>query len=193
MIAKQYTTRLPADYDMQIVRRRVADRHAAFDELDGLGVKAWLITETAAGATANRYCSFYLWNEAEGIDRFLFGNGFAGILDSFGRPAVEHWIGMDTRVGVAASARCATREDVLVSADQDLRELREHECAWLDECVDDPRGLVVAAVAIDPLRWQLVRLAVWSVGTADIVPSPAVTTYEALHLSRPGIDALRQT
>jgi Domain of unknown function (DUF4865) len=129
VIAKQYTTRLPADYDMQIIRRRVRDRGAAFDDWPGLAIKAFMITERAAGATANRYCSFYLWLDTAGTNTFLFGDGFKAIIDSFGRPRVEHWIGTDARVGDAsADPRCATREDLLVPEGQiDLAALRERE------------------------------------------------------------------
>jgi hypothetical protein len=49
---------------------------------------------------------------------------------------------------------------------------------------------VAAAVALDPFRWLLVRFALWTAQPAAIVASPEVTTYEVLHLSRPGIDRL---
>jgi hypothetical protein len=191
MIAKQYSVLLPTDYDMQIIRRRVADRGEAFDSWPGLGLKAFLITERARGATANRYAPFYLWNDVAGANEFLFGDGFAALSDSFGRPLIEHWLITDTRVGDTDVAPIsATREDRLVGG-ANLGALRDAEHLWLDACVHDPRGLYAAAVALDPYRWQTVRFALWHAAPTGRVETAAVTTYEVLHLSRPGLDALR--
>ena len=96
-LAKQYTIKLPADYDMGIIRRRVRDRGSAFDSFGGLAFKAFLITERGAGATANRYAPFYVWHEASGTNEFLLGKGFAALQGAFGRPLIEHWIGLELR------------------------------------------------------------------------------------------------
>ena len=45
MHAMQYEIPLPADYDMGIIRHRVATRGSALDDWAGLGVKAYLIRE----------------------------------------------------------------------------------------------------------------------------------------------------
>jgi hypothetical protein len=45
MIIKQYEIALPADYEMRIIRDRVATRGSSFDEFPGLGVKVFLIRE----------------------------------------------------------------------------------------------------------------------------------------------------
>jgi Domain of unknown function (DUF4865) len=42
MNAMQYEISLPADYDMGIIRDRVATRGATFDDYPGLGLKAFL-------------------------------------------------------------------------------------------------------------------------------------------------------
>jgi len=89
MIANQYTIKLPADYDMEIIRRRVADTGHRFDDWPGLAFKAFLISERSAGATANRYAPFYLWNNTDGLNEFLYGPGFAGLSGSFGRPRLS--------------------------------------------------------------------------------------------------------
>jgi hypothetical protein len=182
MIAKQYTINLPADYDMAIIRRRVADNGHRFDDWPGLALKAFLISERATGATANRYAPFYLWNDTDGLNEFLYGPGFAGLSGSFGRPQIEHWIALDTTTGPAEHVRWATREDHVIH-DADLGAFREAEQAWLQESRDDERGLHAAVVAVDPYRWHAVRLALWSgvPGPDD----PHQTTYEVLHLSQP--------
>src|ERR1035438_1823130 len=97
MLAKQYTIKLPADYEMEIIRRRVQSRGGAFDAFPGIVFKAFLITERARGAIANRHAPFYLWLDTAGTNEFLFGEGFAAVLESFGRPLIEHWIPLEVR------------------------------------------------------------------------------------------------
>ncbi|MGW4566034.1 DUF4865 family protein, partial [Streptomyces sp. NPDC004561] len=43
MHALQYELTLPADYDMDIVRTRVARVGHLLDDWDGLGLKAWVL------------------------------------------------------------------------------------------------------------------------------------------------------
>jgi hypothetical protein len=61
MHAMQYEITLPADYDMEIIRERVATRGAALDDFAGLGLKAYLIRERGVdGSPVNQYAPFYL-------------------------------------------------------------------------------------------------------------------------------------
>ncbi len=191
MLAMQYTVNLPSDYDMETIRQRVRDRAEGFDTTPGLGLKAFTITERANGADTNRYAPFYLWCETAHANEFLSGERFAGVSDSFGRPLVEHWIGMHFRTGSGGEPRSATREDLLVHHDEDLATLTAREREWLDGSAEDERGLFAAAVALDPYRWRLVRFALWQSARSEYRPVP-VTAYEVLHLSRPGLDQLRR-
>ncbi|WP_229795694.1 DUF4865 family protein [Saccharothrix coeruleofusca] len=88
----QYRINLPADYDMGIIRDRVERRGSAMDRFPGLRFKAYLIRERRRGEPTNEYAPFYVWDDIEGMRRFLWGGaGFAGIVASFGRPAVQDW------------------------------------------------------------------------------------------------------
>jgi len=182
MIANQYTIKLPADYDMEIIRRRVADTGHRFDDWPGLAFKAFLISERSAGATANRYAPFYVWNNADGLNEFLYGSGFAGLCESFGRPQIEHWIALATTTGPGEQARTATREDRAIP-DSDLQQFRNAEQAWLRQAADDEHGLYAAVVAVDPYRWSAVRFALWA--TPAHQPRADHVNYEVLHLSKP--------
>jgi hypothetical protein len=174
VLVKQYTIKLPADYDMEIVRRRVRDGGPRFDHVAGLAFKAFLITE---GAT-NRYAPFYAWHDAAGANDFLYGPGFAGLEASFGRPRIEHWIGLGLSTGEAVEARSATRADVVVAESEPLADVREREQDWLRSL--DPARLRVAVVGLDPQTWMLTRFAAWSTPPAD-------GDFELLHLSAPGL------
>ena len=186
MLAKQYTIKLPADYDMEIIRRRVRDRGDSFDGFPGLTLKAFLITERAAGASANRYAPFYVWHDTDGTNQFLYGDGFAALQKSFGRPLIEHWIGLAHVIPDqqhATQPRSATRQDLSLVDSEELAEVRDRELAWLEQCRSDPRGAHAAVSALDPYRWTLVRFALWHAPLSDHHQSAAHTGYEVLHLS----------
>jgi hypothetical protein len=189
MIAKQYTIKLPADYDMGIIRRRVRERGQAFDCLSGLAFKAFLITELSSGQTANRYAPFYLWHDAAAINDFIYGEGFAGVSGSLGRPLIEHWIGLDQRLGDTNQLpQHATREDLLIP-DTELAALRDRERDRIATLIQQAPGLYAATVALDPYRWQLVRFALW-----NQPPPPTAAdqiTYDVLHLSSPGLHQVK--
>ncbi|MEV5342921.1 DUF4865 family protein, partial [Streptomyces sp. NPDC052676] len=77
MHAMQYEITLPADYDMDVVRARVARVGHALDDWEGLGFKAYLTRERGVwGSPVNQYAPFYLWNTVRGMNSFLWGGGF---------------------------------------------------------------------------------------------------------------------
>lgn len=106
MYAMQYEITLPADYDMKVIRDRVATRGHLMDAYEGLGLKAFLIRERGLdGSPVNQYAPFYLWDDTGGMNRFLWGGGgFGGIVEDFGRPAVDHWTGVAFGFGAARDA-----------------------------------------------------------------------------------------
>ena len=92
MIAMQYRFPLPADYDMAVIDRRIADRSHLTDGFPGLLFKAYLAARKAGPGRDNAYAPFYVWNTVEGMHAFLNGTGFAGVSDAFGRPSVATWL-----------------------------------------------------------------------------------------------------
>ena len=192
MLANQYTINLPADYDMEIIRDRVRHNGSRFDAWPGLAFKAFLISERARGATANRYAPFYVWHDITGTNEFLYGDGFAALEGSFGRPRIEHWIALDVHTSTEAGpARSATRQDMMVPEDDHLAEVRERAREWLQRSRSDPRRAHTALVALDPYRWQLVRFALWRAPFDQLDPGPHSNHYELLHLSAPGLKPIR--
>ncbi|MGV9264626.1 DUF4865 family protein [Kitasatospora sp. NPDC003701] len=185
MHAMQYEITLPADYDMGIVHRRVADKGHLLDDYPGLGLKAYLVRERGQDLSpVNQYAPLYLWRTPEGMNSFLWGPGFRGLSADFGRPAVRHWLGAGLRRGAAdGTATSATRHLERLPEGGDPAEAVEAALASLP---DDPT-LHTAAVAVDPDRWELLRIALWH------GPAPAAapgTRYRVLHLSSPELDRL---
>lgn len=184
MHAMQYEIPLPADYDMGIIRHRVATRGSALDDFPGLGLKAYVIRERGVnGSPVNQYAPFYLWLSVEGMNRFLYGDGFRILSDDFGRPSVQHWTGLAFRSGPAreTTPRAASRSTERLDPDADPAVVIEREIAALEERAS-AAGVHSAALAIDPRHWELLRFTLWE--------ETAGTRYEVLHLSRPGIDDL---
>ena len=90
MIITHYAHRLPADYDIGIIRSRAAARGHLFDAIPELYFKAFLLRERGRfGAIGNEYSSLYLWRKDEGFRDFLLDGCIKSVTDSFGRPQIE--------------------------------------------------------------------------------------------------------
>jgi hypothetical protein len=215
MQAMQYEITLPADYDMAIIRRRVATKGAMTDDFEGLGLKAYGIRERGVdGSPVNQYAPFYLWASVEGMNQFLWSAGFAGLSRDFGRPIVRQWTGLAFEHGPASDAApgVATRRTETIAGDADATAAIEAAVAATRERA---RASEVhsTALAVDTSAWELVQFTLWArraaggSATADVVPasgSGAVSalgaravapgdeaTYEVLHLSSPRFDDLK--
>jgi hypothetical protein len=200
MYAMQYEISVPADYDMNILRERVAKASPLLDDRPGLGFKAYLIREIAEGSPVNQYAPFYLWNDTTAMSRFLFagepagaGVGFERIIRSFGRAAVRHW------TGVARYAGPATAHDLATSASRRTRPIPVFDdtlSAWIEETAVEAEHLAkrddahTVALAIDPTRWELVEFALWADAVPADVAATATEQYRVLHISKPGLASL---
>ncbi len=92
MQAMQYAVPLPTDYDMGIIRERVARTGHLMDGFPGLEFKAFVIRERATGAAGNEYAPFYVWRETEGMRAFCWGEpGYSAIVRDFGRRPIQGW------------------------------------------------------------------------------------------------------
>jgi Domain of unknown function (DUF4865) len=188
MQAMQYEITLPADYDMAIVRDRVATRGATTDDFDGLGLKAYGIRERGIdGSPVNQYAPFYLWASPDGMNRFLWGAGFEGLSRDFGRPVVRQWTGLTFERGPSEAApSVATRRIERIARDADATAAIEVAVVATHERAAD-RGVHSTALAVDTAAWELVH---FTLG-ASPAPDDTGTTYEVLHLSSPHLDDLK--
>ena len=60
MRSTHYPIELGPTYDMAQIEERVRLRGHAFERLDGLALKAFLVRSVSNGATANCYAPFYV-------------------------------------------------------------------------------------------------------------------------------------
>ncbi|HEX7390827.1 MAG TPA: DUF4865 family protein [Acidiphilium sp.] len=187
MIAMQYSIVLPADYDMAIIRRRIAERGHLLDDFPGLGFKAYLHAsrdDAELPGRDNLYAPFYLWRNHEGMNAFLFGDGFAGLTGAFGRPAVRTWV--PWAVEMAADLRAAsvaTREAVPIAEGCALNWLREEEIAAAE--ADRAEGALAAVSGYDPGGWSLMRFRLWPDTRPDLAREGR-QLYRVGHISQPG-------
>ncbi|MFK4071740.1 DUF4865 family protein [Streptomyces sp. NPDC029674] len=183
MHAMQYEITLPADYDMGVIRHRVESKGHLLDEFPGLGFKAYLMRERGkAGSPVNQYAPFYLWNTAEGMNSFLWGPGFQGLVDDFGRPVVQNWTVLAYEEGGAPGAvpRTAVRHRRPIPPSARLPELAD-ELAVEARRLAQQHGAVCAVTAVDPRTWEAVHFSLWE------HEAPAITgdVFQVLHLSTP--------
>lgn len=90
MIAMQYRFRLPADYDMDIIRTRIRSGGPQLDNFPGLLFKAFCYSEAEAGEPL--YAPFYLWQNSAGMKHFLCSTGFQRLTRDFGWPQIDTWL-----------------------------------------------------------------------------------------------------
>lgn len=108
MLAMHYAVTLPADYDMAVIRERIASKGSLMDGYPGLLFKAYLHADRQRAGhdgESNRYAAFYLWADHRSLGAFLQGPGFARLSADFGRPAVRVW--WVSRLAGSADARQA--------------------------------------------------------------------------------------
>jgi hypothetical protein len=185
MLAMQYEITLPADYDMQIIRDRVATTGHLLDAYPGLGLKVFLIRERGVdGSTANQYAPFYLWADAAGAASFLWsGAGFTAILRDFGRPVVQTWIGgtAHQRSDWRNPPAYAVRQKTALAGDADLVGVARSADARLAEAVAAGETQL-GAYGIDPRTWELVTVTLHE--QRPEVPD-AAELFQVLHAAAP--------
>jgi hypothetical protein len=184
MIAMQYQINLPADYDMGVIRDRVARTGHVLDRFEGLGQKAYLIRERGVdGSPVNQYAPFYLWADAAAAASFLWGgDGFDRIVRDFGRPVVQTWIGGTYQAGPdhAEPPSYAVRHVERIAADADLAQVGAAAADTIRNRAGEA-GLHSLAYGIDPRTWELATIALHTSRPA----AAGSELYQVLHLSAP--------
>ncbi|MFO2465922.1 DUF4865 family protein [Pseudomonas sp. 15FMM2] len=181
MIAKQYSHRLPADYDMSLIRQRATRLGPLWDHTDGLLFKAFIIQERAEGQQmGNLYASIYLWSNSSAAADFLMGERFQKVLDSFGRPYIECWVPLDVQRGPAQNALSLYREEWSLAPGADRAQVMADETAR-NQLVASGDDNVAVFLALDVQAWKLVRITL-SAKALDL-QHPGIG-YEVLYLAR---------
>ena len=194
MIAMQYSFTLPADYDMAIIRRRIAEKGHVLDDFPGLAFKAYLHAErdeAAAGSSENLYAPFYLWHDTDGMNAFLGGAGFAAVTQSFGWPSVRTWLVWQSALAADLSgATHASREVIALSPHIDLDGCRRAEA--LIASTATAGGALAVVSAFEPTTWTLLRFRLWA-GEQVESAREGRQLYRVGHVSQPGRSSISST
>lgn len=186
MIAMQYSFALPADYDMAIVDRRIVEKGPLLDNFPNLKFKAYLTARKGSGHTPsqeNLYAPFYVWNQSEGLNDFVCGDGFVAVTQSFGWPQVKTWIVWRAHLAkTIAQAAFATREIAPIAPHAALSELRKRAS---EEALGDVEsgGALASVAGFEPTTWTSVRFRLW--GERPTSVAAGAQTYQVGHLSQP--------
>jgi hypothetical protein len=182
MIIAHYAHRLPADYDIGIIRNRAGARGHLFDAIPELYFKGFLLRERGRfGAIANEYSSLYLWRRDEGFRNFLADGRMKSVTDSFGRPQIETRFVLDAHKGSGDTARFLYKQEHDIPLDADLTSAFTDEIARNREAAQQS-GVVAAAVGVDAQNWKFTRVLL-----SEKEPSgrEAGTAYQVLYLAKP--------
>lgn len=90
----QYSFTLPANYDMTIIEKRIADNGAKLNGFPGLLFKAYLFAQRddlLLATKENRYGSLYVWKNTDAMAHFLQCSGFTQLTQDFGWPEINIW------------------------------------------------------------------------------------------------------
>ena len=178
-VAMQYSFTLPADYDMAIVERRIAEKGPALDGWPGLRAKGYLSARRDANQRENLYAPFYLWDDAAAMNGFLTGRGFAGVSDAFGWPKVQVWIVWRARLAAdIAQAKFATREIAPIAPYALLGALEAQENEAADAAMT--HGALAAVAGFEPTSWTHMRFRLWRDRPA---PGAGAALYDVGHVS----------
>jgi hypothetical protein len=187
MIIAHYAHRLPADYDIAIIRERAKARGPVWDAIPGLHFKGFLLRERGRlGAIANEYSSLYLWQQDEAFRDAMLTGRYKTVTDSFGRAAIETRVALDARKGAGREARFAYKDEQAIPLDTELTKAFTAEIARNREIASEP-GVVAAAVGLDPESWKFTRILVSENEPGRGQPA---TAYEILYFAKPLLETL---
>jgi heme-degrading monooxygenase HmoA len=182
MIAMQYSFVLPADYDMALVRERIATKGPLLDDLPGLVFKAYL----HADEPEHTYAPFYLWRDEEAMHGFLNGPAFAGVARAFGWPSVKTWTAWQATVNSEVrQARHATRSSAQIAPYAALATRRQEEEAYAQQAL--AQGALAVVIGFESVTWTITRLVLWRdmAASETMQGGTAEKHYHVGHLSAP--------
>jgi hypothetical protein len=180
MIIAHYAHRLPADYDIDIIRNRAKARGNLFDAIPELYFKAFLLRERGRlAAIQNEYSSLYLWRRDEGFRDFLTSGRTKSVTDSFGRPRIETRFVLDAHKGSGEVARLLYKQEQHIADNTDLTSAFADEIARNREIARQD-GIVAAAIGVDAQNWKFTRVLL-----SERELSGRGSAYQVLYLAKP--------
>ena len=182
-----YPIELARTYDMTQIEERVRLRGQAFERLDGLALKAFLVQSASNGAMGNWYAPFYVWNDDLAIARFLTGPLFGGVIESFGRPSVIEQRVIEFAV-VDRSVRPTLATFETAQADTAIQppSLWQIESRHHRDIIQAP-GLLAACTLVDVQTWTTTRVRLWADEDSARNVGPGAERFDVLRVVGPAL------
>lgn len=176
MYAMQYEIKLPNDYDMDIIRNRVKMNGFKTDKFPGLSLKAYLIKEKDHNNITNIYAPFYLWNDSEGMNKFIFDGYYDNIISSFGWQKISIGIKYEGKIEKnIKKSRYLVEEYIDI---QPVSSIKKLDIKSSFECYENTLSEVII---YNPEKWKVVKFSF-----VENLPNKLnehVSYYEILHIS----------
>lgn len=183
----RYPIELAHTYDMTQIEQRVRLRAQAFERLDGLALKAFLVRSVSNGATHNCYAPFYVWIDDLAIAQFLTGPLFAGVIESFGRPSViERRVIEFAVVDRSVRPTLATFETAKSDRATQPSSLWQTESRHHRDVLGVP-GLLAACTLADVQAWTTTRVRLWADAASVRNVGPEVECFDVLRVVGPAV------
>ncbi|MER6358523.1 DUF4865 family protein [Streptomyces sp. NPDC001634] len=185
VLTAHYSIPLPADYDMGVIARRVADRSAPWDRRTGLLLKSFCVTyaSDASAGGHNSYAPFYVWAAPDEFGRFLTGAEYAGLCAAFGPVPVHTGTVLQCSIGTGPVGHLVSETEPLGPV-TDLRAIARAEAERHQAAVADP-SVHSHVVDLDPATMTLTRRTLLHAASEAPRPKNSERVLRVLHLSRP--------
>ncbi|WEG14493.1 DUF4865 family protein [Pullulanibacillus sp. KACC 23026] len=181
MIGMQYKITLPSDYNMDIIRNRVKENGFKTDGFRGLNFKMYIITEKGKnGNLHNSYAPLYLWNDSNGMNRFIFEGSFNNILESFGWQKIN--IGIPLTVEM--KKELLLRSDFLLEISGSINETNTLSNLMFDPMGVDEQTALGKVLIYDPDKWGYSQFYLFESRPMLNDKLQGATIYEILHISK---------
>lgn len=183
MITMQYNIKLPADYDMDIIKTRVKENGFKTDGFKGLGMKAYLIAEkNKYGNTQNEYAPFYFWNQIEGMNEFLLGGPFNNILKSFGWTIANTWEVLHSKINKVEDIQYAIIKKARIMPRDNFKYFLEEQTNKFEQLSSNNK-INSCIVSYNPTTWELCTFLLSSDFETIKLESDESLIYKSYHIS----------
>ncbi|KZE39657.1 Petrobactin biosynthesis protein AsbA [Brevibacillus parabrevis] len=183
MIGMQYKVILPKDYDMKIIRQRVKQNGYKTDGFQGLNFKAYLITE--AGKNKNLYNSYaplYIWNNHEGMNKFIFDGFYDNILESFGWQQIN--IGVPLSINLDKDFNNSRYVVEYAGNIPQSKSLSQIPFNTINQYVKNAENSLGDLLVYNPDKWGYSQFGFYQEKPEIIYSGDHPTLYEVLHISQ---------
>lgn len=177
MYAMQYEIKLPNDYKMEKIRRRVQLNGFKTDGFKDLFIKAYLISKTNSNCITKTYSPLYLWKNSEGMNEFIFKGYYDNIISSFGWQNIN--IGITYSVNTSNNIK---NSEFVVEEYIDINPRFSLENLDIDKKFHSFDNVISDFVIYNPDKWKCVKYSFVEEIPGTI--NDKMKIYEVLHVSQ---------